>query len=43
MESVPLETIYDALGGPFRRSATGLLRLERLDVRVPAYVLRLLE
>ncbi len=43
MECVPLEAIYDALGDRADEVLPPLLRLERLDVRVPAYILRVLE
>lgn len=43
MERVPLEAIYAALGDRSDEALPSLLRLERLDVRVPAYVLRVLE
>ena len=43
MERFPLEAIYDALGERADEALPPLLRLERLDVRVPAYVLRVVE
>jgi len=43
MERVPLEAIYDALGDRADEALPPLLRLERLDVRVPAYALRVFE
>ncbi len=43
MERVPLRTIFDALGERADEVLPALLRLERLDMRVPAYVIRVLE
>jgi hypothetical protein len=42
MERWSLEAIYDALGDHADDALPPLLRLERLDIHVPAYVLRIL-
>lgn len=43
MERVPLTTIYAALGDRADEVLPSLLRLERLDIPVPAYVIRAVE